>query len=232
MTDWLRRRATRTRRFGSVCSGAFFLAAAGPPRRQTSHDTLGSRRPTCRKIPVSHRGQGRDLRHRRQASHGCRRHCGARSRARSRRGGSRARDGDEGCEPAGHVLQAPGRTDAVQPQGRDRPRWPCRTAGTTALGCRQSWTGPQRREPRGAHGHQPASLCAAIPCRSRNHPATWVEEARVNAARRLLELGNEAPKQVALHCGFADADTLRRAFARHVGVTPAEYRKRFARIPA
>ena len=48
-------------------------------------------------------------------------------------------------------------------------------------------------------------------------------------AGRLLELGNEAPKQVATHCGFADADTLRRAFARHVGVTPAEYRKRFAR---
>jgi transcriptional regulator GlxA family with amidase domain len=61
-------------------------------------------------------------------------------------------------------------------------------------------------------------------------PATWVEDARVNAARRLLEFGNEAPKQVALHCGFADADTLRRAFHRHFGVTPAEYRKRFARI--
>jgi AraC-like DNA-binding protein len=36
------------------------------------------------------------------------------------------------------------------------------------------------------------------------------------------------PKQVAARCGFADADTLRRAFARNVGVTPAEYRKRYA----
>ena len=63
-------------------------------------------------------------------------------------------------------------------------------------------------------------------------PATWVEEARVNAARNLLERGDEAPKQVATHCGFADADTLRRAFVRHVGVTPAEYRKRFAHIAA
>jgi transcriptional regulator GlxA family with amidase domain len=63
-------------------------------------------------------------------------------------------------------------------------------------------------------------------------PATWVEAARVTAARRLLESGHEAPKQVAGQCGFADADTLRRAFARHVGVTPAEYRKRFARIGA
>ncbi|WP_306290452.1 AraC family transcriptional regulator [Pseudomonas taiwanensis] len=30
-------------------------------------------------------------------------------------------------------------------------------------------------------------------------------------------------------CGFANADTLRRAFVKHVGVTPAEYRKRFGR---
>jgi transcriptional regulator GlxA family with amidase domain len=59
-------------------------------------------------------------------------------------------------------------------------------------------------------------------------PAAWVESARVSAARRLLEIGREAPKQVAVRCGFANADTLRRAFARHVGVTPAEYRKRYA----
>jgi AraC-like DNA-binding protein len=54
----------------------------------------------------------------------------------------------------------------------------------------------------------------------------------VNAARRLLDVGHEKPKQVVAHCGFADVDTLRRAFARHVGVTPAEYRKRFATIVA
>jgi AraC-like DNA-binding protein len=35
------------------------------------------------------------------------------------------------------------------------------------------------------------------------------------------------PKQIAAICGFANA--LRRAFVRHVGVTPAEYRKRYAR---
>ncbi len=59
-------------------------------------------------------------------------------------------------------------------------------------------------------------------------PAAWVEDVRVTAARRLLEAGDAAPKQVAFQCGFADADTLRRAFQRHVGITPAEYRKRFA----
>jgi transcriptional regulator GlxA family with amidase domain len=61
-------------------------------------------------------------------------------------------------------------------------------------------------------------------------PASWVEAARVSAARNLLEHGQDAPKQVAARCGFADADTLRRAFARRVGVTPAEYRKRYARV--
>ena len=58
--------------------------------------------------------------------------------------------------------------------------------------------------------------------------ATAVPGLSVAAARRLLETGSEPPKQVAARCGFSDPDTLRRAFARHVGVTPAEYRKRFA----
>jgi transcriptional regulator GlxA family with amidase domain len=62
-------------------------------------------------------------------------------------------------------------------------------------------------------------------------PAAWVEEARVAAARRLLESGQGAPKQVAVQCGFANADTLRRAFARHLGVTPAEYRRHYASEP-
>jgi transcriptional regulator GlxA family with amidase domain len=60
-------------------------------------------------------------------------------------------------------------------------------------------------------------------------PADWIVLlARVSATRRLLELGREAPKQVAVRCGFANADMLRRAFVRHIGVTPAEYRKRYA----
>ena len=58
-------------------------------------------------------------------------------------------------------------------------------------------------------------------------PANWIKEARVAAARRLLEFENAVPKQVAAQCGFANADTLRRVFVRLVGVTPAEYRKRY-----
>ncbi|OWK35861.1 Transcriptional regulator, AraC family [Fimbriiglobus ruber] len=58
-------------------------------------------------------------------------------------------------------------------------------------------------------------------------PAVWVETSRVEAARGLLETSAHAPKQVATRCGFADVNVLRRAFSRHVGITPSEYRKRF-----
>lgn len=58
-------------------------------------------------------------------------------------------------------------------------------------------------------------------------PAAWVEALRISAARTLLEEDGDAPKQVAAKVGFASADTLRRAFVKHVGITPAEYRKRF-----
>ncbi len=57
-------------------------------------------------------------------------------------------------------------------------------------------------------------------------PAVWVEQVRIEAARRLLE-ENVKPKQVAAQCGFADVDTLRRAFMRQVGITPASYQKNF-----
>ncbi|ALM82804.1 GlxA family transcriptional regulator [Bordetella sp. N] len=61
-------------------------------------------------------------------------------------------------------------------------------------------------------------------------PAAWVELTRVQAARVLLEAGMEAPKQVAAKCGFANADTLRRSFVKHVGVTPAAYRRHHGKV--
>ncbi|MGX7707776.1 GlxA family transcriptional regulator [Methylobacterium sp. Gmos1] len=60
-------------------------------------------------------------------------------------------------------------------------------------------------------------------------PAAYVETVRIESVRRLLETGDAALKQVAGACGFRDADTLRRAFMRRVGTTPAEYRRRHVR---
>ena len=55
-------------------------------------------------------------------------------------------------------------------------------------------------------------------------PAAYVESARVEAARRKLELGSASIEQVASEVGFGSPDTLRRAFARTVGRPPSSER--------
>ena len=58
-------------------------------------------------------------------------------------------------------------------------------------------------------------------------PASYVEQARVEVARRLLETTTLGVDDVARGAGFGTSETLRRAFARRVGATPTEYRERF-----
>jgi transcriptional regulator GlxA family with amidase domain len=58
-------------------------------------------------------------------------------------------------------------------------------------------------------------------------PADFVEMARVDSARRLLEDTDKPLQRVASSCGFANPDTMRRAFLRRLGTGPSEYRERF-----
>ncbi|HKC51982.1 MAG TPA: GlxA family transcriptional regulator [Myxococcota bacterium] len=58
-------------------------------------------------------------------------------------------------------------------------------------------------------------------------PARWVERARVEAARRMLEESDDGIDAVASRCGFGTAETLRRAFLRQLRVAPSAYRARF-----
>lgn len=58
-------------------------------------------------------------------------------------------------------------------------------------------------------------------------PARFVEEARVEAARRRLEGGDEGIDAVAAAAGFGSAETMRRSFLRVLRVGPAAYRSRF-----
>jgi transcriptional regulator GlxA family with amidase domain len=58
-------------------------------------------------------------------------------------------------------------------------------------------------------------------------PAAYVEQVRVEAARRLLETTVLPIDEVAASAGFGTPETLRRAFARRVGASPSEYRDRF-----
>jgi len=59
-------------------------------------------------------------------------------------------------------------------------------------------------------------------------PARMVETMRLEAARRALETTGQPLKQVARDCGFGDEERMRRAFQRRLGVSPLDYRVRFA----
>lgn len=59
-------------------------------------------------------------------------------------------------------------------------------------------------------------------------PAAYVRRVRVEEARRRIEDGVPALKDVARRCGLTDAQMLRRAFRSSLRVTPTEYRARFA----
>jgi transcriptional regulator GlxA family with amidase domain len=61
-------------------------------------------------------------------------------------------------------------------------------------------------------------------------PARYVERDRIDAARRRLERDDTTTAVVAKECGFGSAETLRRAFHRHLGVSPDDYRRRFATV--
>jgi len=232
VVDWLRRHAPSARRFGSVCSGAFFLAAAGllDGRRVTTHWAIADE--LAKQFPdVAVEGDAI------QVSDGA-----LRTAAGVTAGLDLALvlvEEDLGREIAMRVasqlvmfFKRPGGQMQFSRKGE------AVLAGRAALQELQRWVAANP-----AHDHSVANLAKRMDLSPRHFarlfrsevgitPAAWVEEARVSAARRLLEQENEAPKQVAARCGFTDADTLRRAFARHVGVTPAEYRKRFAVIAA
>lgn len=230
--DWLRRTAPRTRRFGSVCSGAFALAAAGllDGARVTTHwavaKTLAQAFPN---VTVDE-----DAIHVRDG------------KVRTAAGVTAGLDlalalveEDLGREVAMRVagqlvmfFKRPGGQMQFSRKGEAVP------VGRAALQEVQRFVAANP-----AADHSVASLAQRMDLSPRHFarlfhnevgltPAAWVEATRVAAARRLLEDGEEPPKQVAARCGFADADTLRRAFARTVGVTPAEYRKRYARAMA
>jgi transcriptional regulator GlxA family with amidase domain len=224
--DWLRQIAPHVRRYGSVCSGAFILAAAGllDDRRVTTHWAVAERLAQAfPKVSVDP-----DAIHVRDG------------RVRTAAGVTAGLDlalalveEDLGRETALRVaaqlvmfFKRPGGQLQFSRRGEAAP------VGRSGLQEIQRWVAANPSLP-----HDISALAARMGLSTRHFsrlfthevgvtPATWVEEARINAARTLLESGELAPKQVASRCGFANADTLRRTFTRHVGVTPAEYRKR------
>ena len=62
-------------------------------------------------------------------------------------------------------------------------------------------------------------------------PASFVEMARVDRAKVLLETSDWPLARVAERAGFGSVEALHRAFNKRVGATPGEYRARFGHVP-
>jgi len=60
-------------------------------------------------------------------------------------------------------------------------------------------------------------------------PHEFVERARMDAARMLLEGSDRPLKSIAYDCGFGTADRMRVVFSERLGITPAQYRASFRR---
>jgi transcriptional regulator GlxA family with amidase domain len=226
---WLRDVTVSVARYGSVCSGAFLLAAAGllDGRRVTTHWAVAAR--LAERYPSVIVDE--DAIYLRDG------------RLRTAAGVTAGLDlalalveedlgRDVAMKVASQLVMYFKRSGGQRQFSRKGEAVP---AGRSALQELQRWVIANP-----AMDHHVSALAKRAELSSRHFarlfrselgitPAAWVESIRVEAARQMLESGRAAPKQVAVKCGFADADTLRRAFSRLVGVTPAEYRKRYAR---
>jgi transcriptional regulator GlxA family with amidase domain len=227
VTEWLRATAPRTRRYGSTCTGAFLLGAAGLLRRRrvTTHwqfaAELAALYPEA--IVEPDRIFVRD---------GPMFSCA---------GVTAAFDlmlalieEDLGRETALAVarfflmfVKRPGGQSQFSAQlaAQYMSREPIQRA--------QQWIHDHLRD-----GLSVAQLAREVGMSQRNFarafasetqmtPATYVELTRIDAARRLLEESHLSLQQVAFRAGFSSPQAMRRAFARHLDVTPGDYRQRF-----
>jgi len=227
LVGWVARAAARSRRVASVCTGAFVLAATGvlDGRRATTHwgacDELDRRFPgvTVDPDPIFVRDgdiwtsagvtAGMDL-------------------------ALAMVDDDLGRDIA--LMTARQLVLFVQrPGGQSQfsAQLGAQVAERDPLRDLQAWIAEHPEE-----DHSVERLAARVAMSPRNFarvfrdevgstPAAYVESVRVEVARRLLEQTGLSVADVACTAGFGTPETLRRAFARRVGVSPVEYRDRF-----
>lgn len=78
-------------------------------------------------------------------------------------------------------------------------------------------------------GMAPRTFARAYVTRVGRTPAKTVEQMRLEAACRALELTDLPLKTVAVQSGYGDEQTMRRTFQRHLGTNPATHRSRFSK---
>jgi transcriptional regulator GlxA family with amidase domain len=80
-----------------------------------------------------------------------------------------------------------------------------------------------------AAGMSPRNLARLFVRETGITPHEFIERARVDAARMMLEGSDQPLKAIAFDCGFGSADRMRIVFSTRLGVTPAQYRASFRR---
>jgi transcriptional regulator GlxA family with amidase domain len=224
---WLRRQAPKFRRLGSICTGAFLLAAAGllDGRRAVTHwnwcDRLSARHPEASverdPIFINDRGvwtsagvtAGIDMALAMiEEDHGAK----LALRTAQELVVFRKRPGGQSQFGADLALDA-----AFDPPLASLRDWILANLdadlSVTALAARA--------------GMSPRNFARVFQRNARATPAKFVELARLQAARQRLEDSGDGIERVAAACGFGSADVLGRAMLRHLGVTPGDYRRRF-----
>jgi transcriptional regulator GlxA family with amidase domain len=63
-------------------------------------------------------------------------------------------------------------------------------------------------------------------------PGRYVDRVRLETARRRMEDTADGVEETARRCGYGTPEAMRRAFVHALGVSPAEYRRRFRPAPA
>ncbi len=61
-------------------------------------------------------------------------------------------------------------------------------------------------------------------------PSRYIQLARIETAKRMLETSADPIERISGKVGYADASAFRRAFSRHAGESPTAYRRRYAGI--
>jgi transcriptional regulator GlxA family with amidase domain len=59
-------------------------------------------------------------------------------------------------------------------------------------------------------------------------PLAYIQQLRMEAARRLLESSRLSIEEITLKAGYEDVSSFRKLFSRHTGLSPSTYRKKFS----
>ena len=229
LQDWLRRQSRSVRRYGSVCTGAFVLAAAGllDGKRVATHWNSAARLAAaypraCVEADAIHVKDGKLF-----TSAGV----------------------TAGMDLALAMVEEDHGSELALRVARELVMVLKRPGGQSQFSAHLAAQTAERSSVREVQDHVLANLRGdlSVPAlaalagmsdrtfarvfrsETGTTPAEFVENARIDAARRLAEESDLPAKRLADTVGYASVDGFRRAFTRRLGASLVEYRKRFAK---